>query len=168
MIAEGRDPLEDRRAAPTFREIAAEFLDRTLDSFRNPTHRDQWRATLKTYALPVIGERPIKSLTPNDIAEVLEPLWLTRSETAQRLRGRMERIMDAAKAGGHFVGDNPAALAVLRNLLPLPPRGRSPQHHKAMHYRDLPAFITELRQRDPVSARALLWTILTAARRGRL
>lgn len=165
----GVDPIAAKNSAPvivpTFGEEADDFIGAMAPQFRNAKHLDQWKMTLKVYAKPLRSKR-VDEITTADVLEVLKPIWLTKPETAARLRGRIERVLDAAKAKGHRSGENPALWRGHLDKL-LPKRKKlSRGHHAAMPYMDVPAFIGDLRQRDAMAARALEFTILTAARTG--
>jgi integrase len=165
----GIDPIEAKRAAPSavpnFGDEADAFIEAMKPQFRNAKHIAQWEMTLREYAAP-LRKKPVNEITTADILEVLKPIWLERPETASRTRGRIERVLDAARAKGHRTGENPALWrGHLDKLLPKR-RKLSRGHHKAMPYADVPAFIGELRQREAIAARALEFTILTAARSG--
>ena len=168
-VKAGGDPIALRRMAPeivpTFGEAADEFVEAMKPQFRNKKHIDQWTMTLTEYAKP-LRSKPVNEITTANVLAVLKPIWGTKPETASRLRGRIERVLDAARAKGHRTGENPALWrGHLANLLPKRQR-LSRGHHAAMPYVDVPAFIVELRKREAVSARALEFTILTAARSG--
>lgn len=171
LLYEGRDPLAEKRAAraasraKTFGEFADELLPDIVKEFRNAVHRDQWRMTLQDYAKP-IRSRPLNEIDTEDILKILKPIWTTKAETAGRVRGRIERVLDAAKAKGLRDGENPARWqGHLKELLPK--RNKLARgHHAAVAYEDAPAFVERLRERRSVSARALEFTILTAARSG--
>lgn len=165
----GIDPIAVKKSAPiiipTFGEEADSFIAAMAPQFRNAKHLDQWKMTLKVYAAPLRLKR-VDEITTADVLEVLRPIWLEKPETAARLRGRIERVLDAAKARGHRKGENPAVWrGHLANLLPKRKK-LSRGHHAAMPYEDVPAFIVELRKREAMAARALEFTILTAARTG--
>lgn len=165
----GIDPITAKNnapvAVPTFGEEADDFIDAMGPQFRNAKHLDQWKMTLKVYAAPLRSKR-VDQIATADVLEVLKPIWLTKPETAARLRGRIERVLDAAKAKGHRSGQNPALWrGHLDNLLPKR-RKLSRGHHAAMPYEDVPAFFADLREREGIAARALEFTILTAARTG--
>ncbi len=167
-IRAGQDPLELRKASapkPTFSVFAEEHIKTMEAGWRNPKHRAQWRSTLKTYAA-TLKDAPVDQVTTADVLAVLKPIWSTKPETASRVRGRIEAVLDAAKAASLRTGDNPAAWrGHLDNLLPARAR-LSRGHHAAMPIDDTPAFLAELRQAKGVSPRALEFTILTAARSG--
>ena len=167
-IADGRDPLigkmtEDRM--PTFGELADRHIAAMGANWRNPKHRAQWTMTLRRYGKP-LRDRPVNEITTTDVLAVLEPIWQAIPETASRVRGRIEAVLDAAKAQGFRTGENPAAWRGHLKLI-LPARQKlSRGHHARMPIDDVPAFMAELRMRDAVAARCLEFAILTAARSG--
>jgi integrase len=168
-VAEGLDPLIERKRSkvttPLFGEAADAFVSAMAPQFRNAKHIEQWRMTLKLYAAP-LRAKPVDEVTTEDVLGVLRPIWQQKSETASRLRGRIERVLDAAKAQGHRNGANPAAWRGHLALL-LPQRKKLQRgHHAAMPFTDVPAFVGQLRTRDALAARALESVILTAARSG--
>src|SRR5262249_9786381 len=136
-------------------------------SWKNAKHRDQWRNTLLTYVYPIIGELPVESIDTTLVLKVLEPIWGDKTETASRLRGRIESILDYAKARGYRNGENPARWrGHLDNLLAQPSKIAPHEHHAALPCSEIGGFMADLRQRDSTSARALEFLILTAARTG--
>lgn len=167
-VAQGLNPIDDRRrdtSVPIFGEMADLVLESLSTGFRNAKHRAQWKMTLEVYAAP-LRKIAIDEVTTDDVLAVLKPIWLTKPETASRLRGRIEKVLDAAKARGLRKGENPAQWrGHLDHLLPKPSK-LSRGHHPAMPYDKIPPFITELRQREAVAAAALEFCILTAARSG--
>ena len=170
-VFEGRDPRalfkrdKSNRKIPTFAEVADALLASKEGGWRNEKHKAQWRMTLETYAAP-LRSKPVDEIDTAAVLEVLKPLWQAKPETASRLRGRIEAVLDAAKAQGHRSGDNPAEWK--GNLAHLLPKRQklSRGHHAALPYPQLPAFVARLRDRDGAAARALEFTILTAARSG--
>ena len=131
--------------------------------FRNAKHRAQWRNTLTTYAAPIWNKR-LAHIETDDVLACLRPIWTAKAETASRVRGRIERVLDAAAARGLRSRDNPARWrGHLANLLPKRPEH---VHHAAMPFHELPAYVARLRESDGISARALEFTILTATRSG--
>lgn len=168
MLAEGGDPKSHRmklKGIPDFGQCADAYIAAMTPSWRNPKHAAQWKMTLTTYAAP-IRHRPVDEITTKDILGVLEPLWKRTPETAERLRGRIESVLSAAKANGYRSGENPAVWRGHLDQL-LPKRQRLTRgHHAALAFDAAPAFMRELRQRSAVAARALEFTILTAARSG--
>lgn len=165
-----RDVLEPSRPAerprvPTFGEFAEEYIASVEAGWKNPTHRAQWRNSLRDHAAK-LNAVPVDEVDTDLALDVLRPIWLTKAETAGRVRGRIEKILDAAKARGLRPRDalNPAAIRGHLALL-LPRQGGMIRgHHKALPYADMPAFMIKLRERDALAARCLEFTILTAAR----
>ena len=178
LRAEGIDPLavrEEKRAAEridsikraSFKECAEKYQAAHEGGWKNAKHRQQWRNTLATYAYPIIGPLPVQDINTSLVLEVLEPIWRQKPETASRVRGRIETVLDYASARGIRQGDNPARWrGHLAHMLPAPSKVREVRHHPAMPYGELPAFIKGLRQRPSISARALEFLILTVARAG--
>jgi integrase len=168
MITQGLNPIDERKRAggvPTFGEMANEVREALSAGFRNEKHKAQWKSTLATYAAP-LSSKPIDTVTTDDVLTVLKPIWQTKAETASRLRGRIEKVLDAAKAKGFRDGENPARWrGHLDHLLSKPSKLKR-GHHAAMPYEDVAAFMGELRQREAMAARALEFCILTAARSG--
>ena len=135
--------------------------------WKNYKHRQQWVSTLKTYARLFIGSKPVDEITTEDILEVLKPIWNSKTETAKRVQGRIENILDFAAARKWRDQNNPARWrGHLDKLMVRPSRVKSVTHHPAMPYEDLPSFMTVLKQNDSLSAKALQFLILTAARSG--
>lgn len=170
QLLDGIDPIDSKAkpvAAKTFAECAEAFIASNEMAWKNDKHRDQWRNTLKTYAAPHIGKLPVDRIDVNDVLKVLEPIWETKSETASRVRGRIERILDWAATRGYRSSDNPARWkGHLNQVLPHARKVTKPSHHAALPYKDIPAFMSDLRKRNAISARALEFTMLTAARTG--
>ena len=166
-LASGVDPRTVRRksAIPTFGESADQLITDLSPSWRNEKHRAQWRMTLETYGAP-LRPLPVDDITVHQVLAVLKPIWETKPETASRLRGRIEKVLDAARAKGHRQGENPARWrGHLDHLLPARQR-LTRGHHAAMAYADIPGFVYSLRARDAIAALALEFLILTAARTG--
>lgn len=174
LIAGGVDPIEARRTAQnapslmspkTFGDVASDYMEAREQSWKNPVHRRQWRQTLEIQAA-ALWAMPVASVDTEAVLSVLRPIWHEKPETAKRMRGRIERVLNAARAAGHRVGENPALwrghLELLLPSIPKLTRG----HHPALNYRDVPAFARALRLRSATSARALEFIILTAARSG--
>jgi len=167
--ADGVDPLAERsrKAVLTFRDAAEALIESKRPGWRNEKHSNQWAATLSTYAYPKLGDLDVKRITTADVLEVLRPIWTTKTETASRLRQRVEAVLDSATATGARTGDNPARWkGHLQALLPAPAKVARVQHHAALPWRDVPTFTVELAGREGVAARALAFAILTAARSG--
>jgi integrase len=177
-VREGVDPvLEKRKVASalrasqgralTFADAVDRFLEDKGPGFRNPKHRDQWRSTLDNIAGPVLGTMFVADVTTADVVRVLEPIWLTKTETATRLRGRIERVLAWAEVKGYRSGDNPAAWrGRLAELLPAPGKVAKADNHPALALGDVAEWFAAVRAREGTSARALELAALTAARSG--
>jgi integrase len=163
------DPLAERRkaagAVPTFGEFADAFVETKGKGWRNEKHRAQWAMTLREYAAPLRGKR-IDMIQTEDVLAVLSPIWTEKPETASRLRGRIERVLDAAKAKGLRAVENPARWRGHLDHLLSKRQKLTRGHHAALAYADVPDFIARLRERPAVAASALEFLILTAARTG--
>src|SRR5262249_51322489 len=141
--------------AVTFRECAGNYVKAHRAGWRNGKHAAQWEATLKTYAEPVIGTLPVQAVDTALVLKVLEPIWTAKPETASRLRQRIEKILDFAKVRGYRDGENPARWrGHLDKLFPAISKVRRVQHHAALPYEALPAFLTRLRDQEGTAARA--------------
>jgi integrase len=174
----GVDPIEARHAerqqarldaakAVTFGQCAESYIKSHRAGWRSTKHAAQWEATLVKYAKPVIGALPVQAVDTALVLKVLEPIWTTKPETAGRVRGRIEVVLDWAKVRGCRTGDNPARWrGHLDKLLPARGKVRKVEHHAALPYGELPGFLAALREQEGISARALEFTILTAARTG--
>jgi integrase len=175
---QGIDPIDHRRdvraqtqldaaKAMTFRQCADAYIAAHRAGWRNSKHAAQWEATLATYAGPIIGALPVQAIDTALVLKVLEPIWTAKPETAGRVRGRIESILDWAKVRGYRAGENPARWrGHLDKLLPARAKVRKVEHHAALLYAELPAFLVALREQEGIAARALEFTILTAARTG--
>jgi integrase len=173
-VRAGRDPIEERAAArqveagkPTFGQIADALIEAKGPEWRNDKHRAQWKMTLEVYAAP-LRPRSVDEIDTEAVLGILQPIWKTKPETASRLRGRIEAVLDAARAKGQIPRNeaNPARWRGHLDKL-LPKRTKlSRGHHAAMDYADVPGFIAELRMRDATAALCLEFTILTACRSG--
>lgn len=168
MLADGQSPLEVKReaqAVPTFGELADKLIADLGGQWRNDKHRAQWKSSLLNDAAPLRGLR-VDRVTTDDVVATLQPIWSSKPETASRLRGRIERVLDAAKARGHRDGENPARWRGHLDHL-LPKRQRLTRgHHAALRFEAVPDFIGRLREREATAALALEFVILTAARSG--
>src|ERR671910_1966431 len=148
-----------------FKNCAERMMASLQAAWKNPKHKQQWRNTLAAYAYPTFGDLPVGSVDTELVMKAVEPIWGTKPETAGRVRGRIEAVLDWAKARGYREGENPARWrGHLDKLLPNRRKIRRVRNHPAMPYSEMPAFMSELRLRDSMSARALEFTILTAAR----
>ncbi|WP_229843040.1 tyrosine-type recombinase/integrase [Halomonas urumqiensis] len=177
QVISGIDPVETKRAARlalraqtkrlTFDEATEKFLALKRHEFKNVKHAAQWESTLATYASPVIGKKRVDEIALADIEELLtrDNLWLAKTETAKRLRGRVEKVLDWATAGGHRTGDNPARWrGNLDARLPNPNKVATKGHHSALPIDEMPRFMHHLAAMDGSGARCLEFTILTATR----
>jgi integrase len=190
QLADGIDPLAAKRAAKaaqavvaaktlTFKQCAEQYITAHRDEWRNGKHGAQWSSTLATYAYPLIGQLPVAEIDTPLVLRVLEqrvkaergypagPLWMARRETASRLRGRIESILGWSTVRGYRTGDNPAKWK--DHLAEALPNGRQAgrvEHHPALPYAELPAFMVALKTREGIAARALQFLILSAARTG--
>ncbi|MBY6163105.1 integrase arm-type DNA-binding domain-containing protein [Mameliella alba] len=175
-IRQGIDPVEERKAAQaalteaqrrgmTFEDATGEYLAAKLDAFKNAKHRQQWQNTLQTYAMPELGKMLVDEITVQDVLRVLEPIWQTKTETASRLRGRIESVLSWATVAGHRSGDNPARWAGnLKELLPAAAKVAKQDNQPAVQIDDAPRWLTALRSREGTGARALEFAALTASR----
>jgi integrase len=176
----GGDPIAAREAdrarkrleavrTITFEAATTAYLDAHRSSWGNYAHRRQWEASLKAYALPVIGAVSVRDIDMTLVLKVIEPLWLTKTETANRVRRRIEKILDWARVRGYRSADNPARWkGHLDQLLPARRKVRKIVHHAALPYGDIPAFMTALRAQPSIAARALEFAILSVPRTGDL
>ena len=169
VLLAGGSPREARRdvlAPPTFGQAADSYIDAMSPQFKNAKHLWQWRQTLGDGYCRSLRARPVDAVTTEDVLAVLSPIWLTKAETAARLRGRIERVLDAARAKGQRSGENPARWKGHLKLL-LPARQELQRgHHAALPATEVPGMIERLRARDTVAATCLEFTILTVARTG--
>jgi integrase len=175
LLRQSIDPLDHRVAlraelaaqqhSHTFREVAELYIAAHKDSWRNAKHRAQWTATLEAYAYPVLGEQPVAAIDVGGVMRVLEPMWKTKNETASRLRGRIEKVLDYATAQGWRKSENPARWSGhLDNLLQSRSKVAPVEHHAALHYANVAGFMAVLRADEGVAARALEFIVLTAER----
>ncbi|USX25765.1 integrase arm-type DNA-binding domain-containing protein [Oxalobacteraceae bacterium OTU3CINTB1] len=174
----GQDPLEVRKAEQlagaaerakmmTFDQCAAAYIAAHRGGWKNAKHANQWENTLATYASPIIGALPVAAVDIALVVKVLSPIWLEKTETATRLRGRIESILDWATVSKFRAGDNPARWrGHLDNLLADPGKVAKVTHHPALPWREIGAFMVDLRQREGIGARAVEFAILTATRSG--
>jgi integrase len=170
----GIDPIEARKAELVEAQLASArsmTFDQCRDAFiathKSAWHKAQWTNSLATYVSPVFGSLPIQGVDVALVMKVLEPIWGSKPETASRVRGRVERVLDWAKVRGFRQGENPARWrGHLDALLPARGKVRQVRHHAALPYDEIGAFMAEVRDREGIAARALEFTILTAARTG--
>lgn len=185
-VKAGRDPIAQRDAqlqslkqtaaavvqqekvdSSTFKLIAAEYIEGHAAGWKNAKHAAQWTSTLATYADPVIGDKPVADVTTEDVLQILKPIWTTKTETASRVRSRIELVLSYAKAKGSRQGENPAQWrGHLDALLPKPAKVKRVRHHPALPWARMGVFIGALQNFDGIGARALELAILTATRSG--
>jgi integrase len=176
LVVAGVDPIEARRKereaalAPTkimtFRDCGTAVVASQEAGWRNAKHRQQWTNTLKSYVYPLIGDLPVSLVNTEHILKVLEPIWRIKPETASRVRGRIETILDWARVRGYREGEmNPARWrGHLDQLLPSKDKVHHVRHHAALSYKQVPVFMSQLRKRDGIAERALEFGILTVTR----
>lgn len=166
-VEEGRDPIAEKKkeAEPTFGECADRYIDSIRSEWRNAKHEYQWHQTLTSFCGSIRPKR-ISEITTHDVLQVLSPIWQSKAETASRLRGRIERVLDYAKVKGWRAGENPAVWrGHLRNILPKRQRLQR-GHQPALPYPDVPVFVRRIQGAEALAARALEFTVLTAGRSG--
>jgi integrase len=182
QVRDGVDPLEERKTAAerqradaaltragliTFGKVADDYLASHEASWSNPKHRQQWRNTLRDYVLPLLADLPVREVSTAHVMQVIEPLWRERTETASRVRGRIETLLDFAAARQWRDGENPARWkGHLAHMLPARSKIARVQHHAALDWREVGAFMAKLREQEGVAARCLEYIVLTAARSG--
>jgi integrase len=181
LIHNGVDPIDEvnrlkreiGRAIPTFNQAAARYILKQRHEWRNKKHTKQWLATIRNYADPVIGTKLVTDVTKADVLKILKPIWLTKTETAKRVQGRIENILDWCYAMDYIDGVNPSRWhGNLDKLLQSPAKIKRmnnnglERHHPAMPYDELPSFYAELSSKDGISIKALRFLILTACRSG--
>jgi integrase len=181
QLVDGIDPFEAKRQAKkerlaklaaearamTFRQCAEACMKSHADGWKNAKHAAQWRSTLETYAYPVLGDLAVDDIATAHIVRVLQPIWKEKPETASRVRGRIEKVLGWATVRGFRSEDNPARWrGHLQELFAAKGKVRPVEHHAALSFTDVPAFMAALRSRNSLSARALEFTILTAVRTG--
>lgn len=176
LVARDLDPKEEREKiraekqakkenSITFAEASRQYIEIHKTSWKNEKHGKQWENTLETYVFDVIGNKACSAVTKEDVLKILTPIWTTKTETATRVRGRIENVLDWAKAKGYVKGENVAvSKGNLKALLPQIKKRQRIKHHRAMPYDDVPSFFAIINEDPSVSARALIFCILTAAR----
>lgn len=166
----GGDPLAEKREARdrlNFADAVGKYAEAKLDEFRNLKDQKRWQAVFDTYALPAIGRKDVADITVQDILRVLEPIWQDKTETAKRLRSRMENVLSWATVAGHRKGDNPARWkGNLSEILPKPSKVAKVEHHPALALADLAGWWSNLSEREGMAARALQFIAMTGARSG--
>jgi integrase len=172
LAESGVNPKLDRvkpKTIPSFKEVMELALPSILDELKNAKHRAQWRTTLETYSLPAIGSKPVNEITVNEIDALLQPIWKHKTETASRLRGRIERVLDYAIVKGMMSPPNPAAWqGNLSLLLSSKNKIKTVTNHPALQLKDAQRWWAELKQRDGTGAKALMLLTMTASRSGEI
>jgi len=178
VLYRGQDPLHQRKAgrasaaveaakATTFRDAAKRMIASKQKGWKNAKHASQWTSTLETYAYPLIGDLPVQAVDTGLVMKILDPIWSTKTETASRLRGRIEAVIGSAKAYGEYVGENPARWkGNLDATLAKTSDVAVKQNWPSLPYEQMPEFMRDLRQREGIAAAALEFQILTAVRPG--
>ena len=177
LLLDGIDPLDVRHEAKaarkaatdalTFRQTAVRYIAAHRAGWKNDKHAAQWAATLETYVHPWFGDRPVAAVDTGDVMKAVEPIWSEKPETASRVRGRIESILDYAKSRGWRAGENPARWkGHVANLLPKKTKVRAVEHHAALPWAEIGQFMAALEAEVGTAALALRFTILTAARTG--
>jgi integrase len=173
----GTDPIQDRTAqaaqkqlatarAQTFRAAAEAYITAHARSWKSLQHREQWKRTLAAYVFPFIGDLPVAEIGTQHVRAVLEPIWATRPETASRVRGRIEAIINAARADDDSRWSNPALWDRHKHYFPKVAKVAPTRHHPSLPYKEIPTFMADLRARAGVTMRALEFLVLTACRSG--
>jgi len=180
LVIDGKDPIEERKRSRveqqlsqarnlSFEDVALACITSKSHEWKNAKHAQQWKNTLATYAFPVIGHLPISEITTDLILRILEPIWVTKAETASRVRQRLETIWDYGKARNYVDGENPARLkGHLDKILSKTAKVKRVRHFPALPYNEIGSFVKELRTRSGYSALGLEFLILTAARTGEI
>jgi integrase len=165
MAKQGLNPrFNAQREIPTFEEVAQLVHIERLPTWKNAKHGQQWLNTLRDYAFPKIGWMPIDSIGQPEALMCLSPIWTEKHETAKRLSQRIKTVLDVAKSKGFRSGENP--ITEIHDAKVLPKVTKKPKHHAAMDWRDVPAFYADLKTRDAMAAKALMFTCLTGSRTG--
>ena len=163
MAKQGLNPrFNANREIPTFQEIAQQVHIDRMPTWKNAKHGQQWLNTLRDYAFPKIGRMPVDSIDQPEVLMCLSPIWTEKHETAKRLAQRIKTVLDVAKSKGFRSGENP--VTAIKDAKVLPKVTKKPKHHSAMHWQDVPAFYADLRTRDAMAARALMFTCLSGSR----
>jgi integrase len=174
LVLKGVDPLADRdrhnsargsALRPNFQVCAEQYIEAHRSGWKNDKHAVQWPSSLENYVYPIMGKVAANKIETSDVLEVLEPIWTTKNPTATRVRGRIEKVLDWAKARGLSDGENPARWAGhLEHLLAKPKAVHKEKHHAALDFNRIPELMRQLRSKSSISAKALELTILTAVR----
>lgn len=163
MAKQGLNPrFNAHRQIPTFAEIAQQVHIDRIPTLKNAKHGQQWLNTLRDYAFPKIGRMPVDSIGQPEVLMCLSPIWTDKHETARRLAQRIKVVLDVAKSKGFREGENP--VTAIKDARVLPKVTAKPKHHAAMHWKDVPALYADLKTRNAMSAKALMFTCLTGSR----
>ena len=163
MAKQGLNPrFNAHREVPTFEEVAQQVHIDRMPTWKNKKHGEQWIGTLRTYAFPKIGRMPIDSIDQPEVMMCLAPIWTEKHETAKRLAQRLKIVLDVAKSKGFRSGENP--VTAIKDAQSLPKVKQKPKHHKAMGWQDVPSFYANLKLRNAMAAKALMFTCLTGSR----
>lgn len=163
MAKQGLNPrFNAAREIPTFEEVAQQVHIDRLPTWKNPKHGQQWLNTLKEYVFPKIGRMPIDSIGQPEVLLCLSPIWTAKHETARRVSQRIKAVLDVAKSKGFRTGENP--VTEIKDAKVLPKVSAKPKHHKSMAWQELPSFYTDLKSRNAMAAKALMFTCLTGSR----
>jgi integrase len=165
MAKQGLNPrFSARQEVPTFEEVAQQVHIDRMPTWKNAKHGQQWINTLRDYAFPKIGRMPIDSVGQPEVMMCLAPIWTEKHETARRLAQRIKTVLDVARSKGFRTGENP--VTAIKDGGVLPKVKAKVKHHKAMDWKDVPAFFADLKTRNAMSAKALMFTCLTGSRTG--
>ncbi|MDF0596749.1 tyrosine-type recombinase/integrase [Psychromarinibacter halotolerans] len=165
LAKQGLNPrFNGRQHIPTFEEVAQQVHIERMPTWKNAKHGQQWINTLRDYAFPKIGRMPVDSIGQPEVLMCLSPIWTEKHETARRLAQRIKTVLDVARSKGFRDSENP--VTAIRDAGVLPKVKAKPKHHKAMNWRDVPAFFADLQARDAMAAKALMFTCLTGSRTG--
>ena len=165
MAKQGMNPrFNARQEVPTFEEVAQQVHIDRMPTWKNAKHGQQWINTLRDYAFPKIGRMPIDSIHQPEVMMCLAPIWTEKHETARRLAQRIKIVLDVARSKGFRSGENP--VTAIKDARVLPKVTAKPKHHKAMHWKDVPAFFSDLKTRSAIAAKALMFTCLSCSRTG--
>ena len=163
MAKQGLNPrFHGKQEVPTFEEIAQQVHIERLPTWKNAKHGQQWINTLRDYAFPKIGRMPVDSIGQPEVLMCLSPIWTEKHETARRLSQRIKTVLDVAKSKGFRVGENP--ITEIKDAKVLPKVTAKPKHHKAMKWQEVPNLYLELKTRNAMAAKALMFTCLTGSR----
>ena len=163
MAKQGLNPrFNAKQKIPTFEEVAQQVYIERLPTWKNPKHGQQWINTLRHYAFPKIGRMPVDSIGQPEVLMCVSPIWTEKHETARRLAQRIKSVLDVAKSKGFRDGENP--VSAIKDARVLPKVNAKPNHHAAMRWQDVPSFYADLKTRNAMAAKALMFTCLTGSR----